>query len=257
MRRTLFALAPIMLVVSSAAGQDGLSSPSLTARQSTQLLSTWANPEPAVSKGSGNLPFCPPKTCLYYAGDNDTTTPNANGLFDFENPGIGISNAEVWVGVKPKKNAVVTGTSGNYYTNTTVIGINPILVAFRKDITWGHGGTRICTGTTGGNASVRAYGTPDFGLNSENYWVKKFNKPCRLPAKKKAYVLEVPQYNDSSTVGYLEDDDGAHANKHGWKEDTYDDYFNSTSFGEVYNMAHTACGDIGCSGFSIALNGVE
>jgi len=208
--------------------------------------------------------FCPKATCLMYTGDNDTTSPNNNGLFDFENPGIGITDAQVWVNYDsgPGKTDTITGTAGNYYTNTTAVGTNPTLAAFRTGISAGVVGTPKCATTTGGTVVMAAYGNPNFGLNSFNYWIKKFNKPCITPPyrKKPVYMILVPQYNDGSTIGYLEDDDGAKANsyaKKGFKEIPNNAFFNSTSFGVV--MENTsgsgACGGIGCSGFSWALNG--
>jgi len=68
-----------------------------------------------------------------------------------------------------------------------------------------------------------------------------------------------PQYNDS-TVGFLMDDDGAHANKLGWPEIKDRSYFDSTSFGVDYQPtwgSSGACGGIGCSGFSISLTGKQ
>jgi hypothetical protein len=74
------------------------------------------------------------------------------------------------------------------------------------------------------------------------------------------FVTMQPQYNDNSTIGYLADDDGAHANKRGWPEITDKSYFNSSSFGIAYEPtwgSSGACGGIGCSGFSISLTGKE
>jgi hypothetical protein len=208
--------------------------------------------------------FCPMKTCLLYSGDNDTTSSDANGLFDFENPGIGITDAEVWVNYKTGKDTkgyIVTGLAGNYYTTATTIGTNPTPVQLRVGISAGNGGKQICKGTTGGNAVVAAYGTPDFGLNSMNYWIKKLNKPCTETDHEEVFWLIVPQYNDGSTIGYLEDNDGAKANKFakpGFAEKQDDSYFNSASFGVNFEPtwgSSGACGGIGCDGFSWALNG--
>jgi hypothetical protein len=200
--------------------------------------------------------FCPAGSCLYYAGDNDTTNPNANGLFDFENPGIGISDAEVWVGVTPTASSTITGTSGNYYTSATAIGVNPTPFAVQTGITSGQGGQVVCTAN--GNAVVQAYGTGDFGLNSENYYVQQLSASCPVTEGVTYWVNFIPQYNDSGTIGYLEDDDGGHANAQGWPENVDCSYFNSASFGYAYEPAwgsSGACGGIGCDGFSISLTG--
>jgi len=218
------------------------------------------------SKGPAKLPFfCPKATCLEYEGDNDTTSANSNGLFDFENPGIGITDAEVWVGVKngPTK-LTITGISGNYYTNATGIGVNPTPAAFRSGVKAGKAGKLL--GTTQGNAVATSYGTPDFGLNSLNFWIKKFStnhkaKCCIIPPNIPYHYWIGPQFNDSSTVGYLEDNDGAARNKfasHGIKHLTDNSFFNSTSFGVVFEPtwgSSGACGGVGCDGFSTSVNG--
>jgi len=219
---------------------------------------------PTVTHNPPAAPFfCKKGNCLIYAGDNDTTSPNANGLFAFENPGIGITDAEVWVNytIKTKAAGKATGGAGNYYTTATAIGTNPTPVQFRTGIKSGNAGKQICKATTGGNAVMKAYGTPDFGLNSDNYWVAKFNKPCTLPKTGTVYSRLTPQYNDGSTIGYEEDNDGAKANHSackGFKEKQNNSFFNSSSFG--VNFQNTggssgACGGIGCSGFSWSLNG--
>jgi len=207
--------------------------------------------------------FCPKTQCLLYTGDNDTTSPNNNGLFDFENPGIGITDAQVWVNYKPRAKAHVTATglAGNYYTNTTAIGTNPTPAQFRAGISQGVAGTNLCPNTTGGTAVATAYGTPNFGLNSFNYWIKKLNKPCKPKPQKLWWWWLGPQYNDGSTIGYLEDDDGAQANKggaRGFSEPPNNAFFNSSSFGQVFantSGSSGACGGIGCAGFSGAVNG--
>jgi hypothetical protein len=183
---------------------------------------------------------------------------NEDGLFDFENPGIGVSDAQVWVGVKPRKNATVTGTSGNYITNATSIGINPTPFAVQTGISAGHGGTIVCK--TNGNAVLGGYGNCDGFGNCFNYYISKLGKSCRLRKGKVYFISMQPQYNDGSTVGYLFDDDGARANKQGWPEIKDKSYFNSSFFGADYQPtwgSSGACGGIGCSGFSISLTGKQ
>jgi hypothetical protein len=195
--------------------------------------------------------FCPSKTCLYYAGDPDTASPNYNSLIDTDNPGIGISDAEVWVGVKPTSNATIIGTSGNF-GGLTGVGTNPTPFAVQKGIQPGHGGKMVCQ--TSGNAVFQGY--ESWG----NIYIKKLSKPCHLQAKTIYYVHMTLQYNDGFTIGYLIDDDGKHANKRGWPEIKDKSYFNSTSFGIDYQPtwgSHGACGGIGCSGFSISLTGKQ
>jgi hypothetical protein len=204
-----------------------------------------------------SLPFCPNGKCLYYAGDCDSTSPNSDALFDIDNPGIGISDAEVWVGVKPTKNAVITGSSGNYNTTATGIGVNPTPFAVRTGVSTGNGGKLLCR--SHGNAVIQN-GPQCFEGNNFNYYIAKFARACHVKAGKTYYVDLTPQYNDSSTVGYLWDDDGNHGNRQGWPEITDHSYFNSSSFGVVWEPtwgSSGACGGIGCSGFSISLTGKQ
>jgi hypothetical protein len=224
----------------------------------TQSASLEASGDRRPQARPANLFFCPRGKCLYYSGDCDSTSPNNNGLFDFDNPGIN-ADGEVWVGVKPTKNATVSGTSGNYYTNTTAIGINPTPFAIRTGISTGNGGTLVCS--THGNAVAKGYSGQCFVEgNYLNYYISKLAKACHMKARKTYYIELTPQYNDSSTIGYLMDDDGNHANKQGWPEIADHSYFNSTSFGVDYQPtwgSGGACGGIGCSGFSISLTGKQ
>jgi hypothetical protein len=222
---------------------------------------------PTHNRASDPVFFCLKRNCLEYGGDNDTTSSQNNGLFDFENPGIGITDAQVWQPYIVKKGTgktTATGMAGNYYTNTTAIGTNPTPTQFRTGISEGVTGKPLCPGTTSGTAVMAAYGSPNFGLNSFNYWVKKMNKSCVHKQGKRAkteFYWIGPQYNDGSTIGYLEDNDGLMANKRvnkQWKAVQTGGFFNSSSFGTV--MKNTlgssgACGGIGCAGFSTSVNG--
>jgi hypothetical protein len=155
----------LAVAVLTASAQDEKPLPPKTIRSfvvpGTASASSVLNGDGHTQARPTSLFFCPPKTCLYYAGDNDTNSNNNNGVFDFDNPGIGVSDAEVWVGVKPTKNAIVTGTSGNYFTNTTTIGINPTPFAVQTGITSGQGGKTVCKTT--GNAVVRVTCAPVSG----------------------------------------------------------------------------------------------
>jgi hypothetical protein len=261
MRNTILAIAAISVLTSLALSQDTRPLPPATIVGAGFALGTQDSIGKVHEGASAANPFfCPPKSCLYYSGDLDTSSPNNNGLFDFENPGIGISDAQVWVGVKPRKNATVTGTSGNYFTLATSIGINPTPVAIQTGITSGQGGTIVCK--TSGNAVMEFYQLPcgTLTVNCPNYRIRKLGKSCKLKKGKVYFITMQPQYNDGSTSGYLADDDGNHANKQGWPEIKDKSYFNSSSFGVNYEPTWGnggACGGIGCSGFSISLTGKE
>jgi hypothetical protein len=208
--------------------------------------------------------FCTPGNCLLYSGDTDVTSPDNNGLFNFNNSGIG-QDGEVYFSFKGTKASVATGIYGNYFTNAAAVGTNPTPVEFRVGVSSGSGGKVVCRTT--GTAVYSQYGTGNFGLNSINYWVKKIARPCKLAAKTEYYAEVQPQYNDTSTIGYLEDSDtGATGNsppKHscsanGFKATPNNSFFSSVSGSQNFvptNGASGACGGIGCRGFSWGFNG--
>ncbi len=208
-------------------------------------------------------PFFCNANCLLYSGDSDTTSPDNNGLFNFNNAGIP-EDGEVYFSFKGTAAATASGIYGNYFTNATGIGVNPTPAEFRVGVSAGNGGQVVCTTT--GNAVYAAYGTGNFGLSSINYWVKNLRKGCKLKPKVEYYATVVPQYNDSSSVGYLEDDDTGpngtapphhSCSANGFKATPNNSFFTSTSFAQNFvatNGASGACGGIGCRGFSWGLN---
>ena len=81
-------LALIAMLAPLALTQDGRTPPPVTLRGNAQAISTQPGTEPAMRKDSSyEPPFCPPKTCLYYAGDFDSNDSNANGLFNADDTG--------------------------------------------------------------------------------------------------------------------------------------------------------------------------
>jgi hypothetical protein len=260
MKPILFLVGLLAAAALTASAQETKPLPPRTIREAiavpgTPSASSETNRHPQAQPS--NLFFCPRGQCLYYAGDYDTISPN-NGLFDIDNPGIGVNHAEVWVGVKPTKSATITGASGNFGTNNAYIGTNPIPFMVRTGISSGHAGKLVCR--SGGVAVAQEYGGGNFPLYYPNYYIQKLSKPCHVLAGKIYYVTMQPQYDDGQTVGYLWDDDGAHANRQGWPEIKDKSYFNSSSFGVNYEPtwgSSGACGGIGCSGFSISLTGTQ
>jgi hypothetical protein len=210
--------------------------------------------------------FCTPGNCLLYSGDTDVTSPYNNGLYNFNNVGLA-TDGEVYFSFKGTKASVATGIYGNYFTNATAVGTNPTPVEFRVGVSSGNGGKVVCQTT--GTAVYSQYGTGNFGLNSINYWVKKIARPCKLAAKTEYYAEVQPQYNNTSTIGYLEDNDtGSTGNsppKHacsanGFKATPNNSFFSSTS-GSLNFVPTSGSGNIcgngthGCRGFSWGFNG--
>jgi hypothetical protein len=209
------------------------------------------------SHGAPGLSFCP--SCLYYAGDlNSTDTSTENGLFNYDNPGIGISDAEVWTAVKPTKASTVTGTSTNELTTNTTVGTNPTPFTIEDKVKAGVGGTVTCKSS--GTATEAAYAGADnsFGLDGENYYIKKLKTQCKLKKGTEYWLNLNPQYNDGSTIGYLADAEAPNKHHTGWKVVNGASYFNSASFGVTWENtsgSSGACGGIGCDAFSISVSG--
>ena len=143
MKRTIGFVALLTAATVGALAQDAKPLPAKTVREAVAAGGISVNSTDGAAQSQAprtNLFFCPQGECLYYSGDWDCNSSDANALFDFDNPGIGISDAEVWVGIRPRKNATITGTSGNYAAYATGIGTNPTPVAVRSGITPGQGG---------------------------------------------------------------------------------------------------------------------
>ncbi len=252
MRNALFTLALIATLSLFAAAQDNKVPPPLTARENASATSADPDSQPVETMGSSNLPFCPPKTCLYYAGDFDSTDFNANALFNANSVGTGVE-AWTFVGVKPPKAVTVTGVTFNQFFTSPFTGTNPTPFQTQINIVpySNNGGTIVCN--TSGNATMKQYGESDFGLVQYSYTVKKLAKPCRIqPGSKGAtYVNLLP--TSSSGYGYVVDvEDAKPKNHRGWNNDTDDCYFYATQ-GTGYDPCTTQ--GMGFDEFSIALTG--
>jgi hypothetical protein len=232
MNRILFALTLIATLASLAAAQDSRVPPPLTARENPQTDSAQPSTEPVMNHAaSSSLPFCPPKTCLYYAGDFDSTDSNADGLFNGNDTGISLE-AWVWVGVKPPKAVTVTGVTFNQFFTAGFAGTNPTPFQTMINIVQGHSGKLVCNTT--GTATLKQYGESDFGLVQYSYTVKKLAKACMIakPSKKapSTYVNVLP--TSSNGYGYVANVEDANPRNHrGWKNDLDDCYYFVAGFG--------------------------
>jgi hypothetical protein len=261
MSKMLCTLTLIATLGSFAAAQDGRISPPLTARENVQGVSVQTATEPSVTTGSSSLPFCPPKTCLYYAGDFDSANSDANGLFNANDTGEGLWN-QVWVGVKPPKAATVTGATFNQFFSAGFVGTNPTPFATAIGLSNFVGGTLVCN--TSGNATLKQYGESDFGLVQYSYTIRKLKQPCIIakPTKQypSTYVSLLPI--SPNGYGYLVNVEDAKPKDHrGWKNDLNDCYMESDMPHHAPQVWYTCNSQgIGSNGFSelsIALTGKE
>ena len=253
--KSLFALTLIAALVSCAAAQDIRISPPLNARDNPQAVTDQTDGEQAPRRTPSNPPFCPPTTCLYYAGDFDSTDSGANGLFNANDASQGLDGA-VWVGVKPPKAATVTGATFNEFFSAGFIGTNPTPFQTQIGMTAGNPGTIVCNTT--GNATLKQYGESDFGFVQYSYTIRKLAKACRIakPSKKypSTYVNLLPTSNNG--YGYLTNvEDAKPKNHRGWNNDLDDCYYFCGPTCAINWQACTTQGTF--DEFSIALTGKE
>ena len=251
MSKLLFALALGAMTVPLGAAQDNKLASSVYLRTTSQIASTQQGVNTTAQRDSSyEPPFCPPKSCLYYAGDFDSANSNANGLFNSDDEGASL-DGQVWIGVKPNRDVMVTGvTFVEFLPSNGKVGVNPTPFAVQLGIKPGHAGKTICS--TSGNATVSLY-QYNIAESTYSYTIKKLSKPCNLKKGNIYYVNLLPIFEaDEAYVVNVED--LKLQNHHGWKNDLNDCYFNGTSFGANY----VTCNRQGAfSEFSIALTGRE
>jgi hypothetical protein len=252
MRKTLLALMLIAALIPLAVTQDGWISPPLTAKENAQVVSAQPDTEQAIRKGAYYPPFCPPRTCLYYAGDFDSNYSGADGLNNvYDDNGL---IGQVWVGVKPAQDATVTGATFVESLSYGEVGVNPTPFLVQVGIKPGQAGRTICS--TSGNATVSVYENNQ-GFNLYSYTIKKLSTPCKLRKGKVYFVNLLPIYSDGSNGFVMDVPPKSPQNHHGWKSVLDDSYFSSTYFDRNYVPAQSECGQFYCGAFSIALTGKE
>jgi hypothetical protein len=225
MNKLFFALSLIAVLACLTAAQDNRVPPPFTARENPQTVSARSTKESKTPSPSSDLPFCPAKSCLYYAGDFDSTDSNANGLYNANDTGDGLI-AWTWVGVKPPKAVIVTGATFNEFFTEGFVGTNPTPFQTQVGISQNGEGKLVCN--TSGNATLRRYGESDFGLVQYSYTIKKLKQSCKIakPTQQfpSTYVNLLP--TSSNGYGYVTNvEDAKPKNHRGWKNDLDDCYF--------------------------------
>jgi hypothetical protein len=254
MTKTLFTLTLVATLAPCAATQDSRTPPPPTMRDNAQIVSTLTGREPMTRKRSSYEPaFCPPKTCLYYAGDYDSTTSDSNALFNADDTGGGLEG-QVWVGVKPDRDVTVTGATFVEFLVEFGVGTNPTPFAVQVGTKLGQAGRTVCS--TSGNATAKLYQDYQDDMNWA-YTIKKLSKPCKLKKGKTYYVNLLPTFDDN--YGYLANvEDAKPKNHRGWKNDLNHCFFNGAAFGSDYVTCNSlGSGQYGFSELEIALTGTE
>jgi hypothetical protein len=183
---------------------------------------------------------------LYYAGDYDPNWTGENGLYNAENAGAQI-DGQVWVGVRPDRDVVVTGVTFVEALQIEDGWENPTPFAVQVGITPGKAGKTVCS--TSGTATYSQYDIGDL-VDAYAYTIKKLAKPCRLRKGRVYYVNLLP--TNQNGAGFLMNVPPYHPNHQGWKNDLNDCYFNGAYFGLNYAPCNSQ-GDF--SVLEIALTG--
>ncbi len=249
MRRAVQAFGLIALFVSLTAAQN-VQVPPVTMRGATQAVPRKVGSEPTLGKGSYYPPFCQPSSCLYYAGDFESSWSGANGLFNANDAGSG-DLAQVWVGVRPTEDARVTGATFVQSLSDGYVGVNPTWFTVQVGIKPGQVGTTVCS--TSGNPTYSEYGNN--GGYTYSYTISRLSKPCKLNKGTVYYVNLLPTSADG-LGSVLNVQPKSPPNHHGWKNDPNDCYFNGVMGGDNYN--YVPCDRLGTfPEFSIALTGKQ
>ena len=253
MKKVIFAIALVVALCSLVSAQDTKTLPPVAIGQ--KVIAPAIPGRPPLMAPDWNIkpakypPFCPKKTCLYYAGDFESTDSNANGLFNAFDTGARLEG-QAWIGVLPTKAATITGSTFNQFFISGFSGTNPTPFEIQTGITNGKAGEIVCK--TSGNATLVTYGESDFGLIQSSYTIKKLTTACSVQLGKSgaSYVNMVP--TSTNSYGYLVNTNGiGHI---GWPNDPNDCYFNGSDFGVLYG----SCNSQGSFGLlSIALTGTE
>ena len=251
MKKLVLVAALVAALFSAAFAQDINSAPPVTAH----LNVLQSVPQRPVVKGQSlpPWPFCK-KSCLYYAGDFDSTDSNADGLLNANDTGL-VYEGATWVGVKPPNTVTVTGVTFNEFFSIGFVGTNPAPFQTQVGITEGNAGTTVCKTT--GNATLKVYGESYNGFTQYGFTVKKLAKACQVQAGSKGATYVNLQPQSANGYAYTANVEDAKPKGHyGWKNDLNDCYFDSATFGLNYVTCDSqGIGSNGFSEFSIALTG--
>jgi hypothetical protein len=212
-------------VVAWAQDNDAVTS---TLRGNTRVVFVQPAAQPGTNERSSYPPFCPPKTCLYYAGDFESSYYSADALFN-SNYINGSLVGQAWVGVKPDRDVTVTGATFVEALQSDFMGINPTPFVVQVGIKPGQAGRTVCS--TVGNATYSLYGNGG-ELVTYSYTIKKLAKSCKLKKGTVYYVNLLP--TSDAGYGYLWNVPTNPGNHHGWKNDLNDCYFNGSGFNADY-----------------------
>jgi len=206
--------------------------------------------------------YCKP--CLFYTGDFNSSSSEANGLFNAQGGALGSNSAAVYGAftVPKGKTWTVTALIINTLSNASAVD-SSCTWDIRKGVTAGNGGTDVATGT--GADTWKATGRSGFGLTEYTNKVT-LKKSAKLKAG--TYFMNVLTSCTTSTCTegssglFYESDQESQpgTNQYGPNMPWDDSFFNSSYFGYTYALTNGSsgpCGGIGCDQFSIAAQGTQ
>jgi len=253
-------LVPLFAVSAGAQGVKNAISENVLVPGSAPIMAIPFKPSPDKAKAPS---YCKP--CIFYTGDFNSSSSNANGLFDAVGGALGSSgSAYVYGGMTVPKGKTwsITALIANILSDSS--GIDSTTTwDIRKGISNGSGGTDVKTGK--GKTSWATTGRSGFGYTE--YTLKVALKPT-LKLKAGTYFMNavVSCLTSSCTEGssglFYESDQESQPgiNQYGANQPWDNSWDESSTFG--VNWAPTwgssgACGGIGCDQFSMAVQGTQ
>jgi len=206
------------------------------------------------TSGPTRLPFCPPKTCLYYAGDFDSANSAANYVYNATDALVGLGQA--WLAVKPTRDVTVTGVTFQEIFAVSMVGINPAPFQVYKGMTTGYQGTQVCNSK--GHATMQPHGESFLGLLQYSFTIERLKPACELKKGIVYYLNLLPTYSDNSEAFLLDVEDHPAPNHRGWPN-VWDDSYYFGLLGDIDYFPtwgnNGVCASVGCDLFSFALTG--
>lgn len=201
--------------------------------------------------------------CLWYSGDDDTSNPNWDGLWNGNATWLGISGQTYVPFV-----AAPDGNATHLHVLISSVTFNEILPTpntnppadyagmtyeFRsKEVMSGNGGTLGKHGSCFSTTVVYTGRSPN-GYN-EYAFTCYFKTPVKVPVGTMEWVNLLPKFTSSNYAYLVGATDVPGLNQFGWSNDLYNSFINSSYFGYSYAPT-TGLGFLGFEEFSVAIAG--
>jgi len=231
---------------------------------SAPVMAIPFKPSPDKSKPPS---YCKP--CLFYTGDLNSSSSEANGLFNAAGGALGSSGSAYVYGaftVPKGKTWTITGLFINTLSNASAVD-STVTWDIRKGVTSGSGGTDVKSGK--GSDTWKTTGRSAFGLTEYTNGVAvKPSVKLKGGSKGTTYWMNVltscltSTCTEGSSGLFYESDQESQPgiNQYGPNMPWDDSFFNSATFGYTWvltNGSSGPCGGIGCDQFSMGAEGKQ